>query len=164
MIGLYSIDARQGHPLLHKQLEPWVPLCVFFGWWFNLWELWGVWLVDIVVLPVGLQNPFSSFSPFSNSPVGVLVLSPMVDWEIFISIWFALIFFYHVEFLFITWLVLKFCLSRELKRRRGREAEREGQNDLKSERIKVGRYWGGDIVYKNQIKILEMNIFVSKRK
>ena len=40
------------------QLEPWVPLCVFFGWWwFSPWELWGFWLVDIVVLPMGLQNP-----------------------------------------------------------------------------------------------------------
>jgi hypothetical protein len=22
------------------QLEPWVPPCVFFGWWFSPWELW----------------------------------------------------------------------------------------------------------------------------
>ena len=39
------------------QLEPWVPLCVLFGWWFSLWELWGFWFVDIVVLPMGLQTP-----------------------------------------------------------------------------------------------------------
>ena len=57
------IDARQGHPLLHMQLEPWVPPWVLFGWWFSPWELWQgcvcvcvcVWLVDIVVLPVGFQ-------------------------------------------------------------------------------------------------------------
>jgi hypothetical protein len=30
-----SIDAWQGHPLLHMQLEPWVPPCVLFGWWFS---------------------------------------------------------------------------------------------------------------------------------
>ena len=47
------IDARQGHPLLHIRLEPWVPLCVLLGWWFRPWELW---LVDIV-LPMGLQTP-----------------------------------------------------------------------------------------------------------
>ena len=35
------IDARQCHPLLHMQLEPWVPPCVIFGWWFSPWELWG---------------------------------------------------------------------------------------------------------------------------
>jgi hypothetical protein len=29
------IDVRQGHPVLHTQLEPWVLPCVFFGWWFS---------------------------------------------------------------------------------------------------------------------------------
>ena len=33
-------DAQQGHPLLHMQLEPWVPPCVLFGWWFRPWEHW----------------------------------------------------------------------------------------------------------------------------
>ena len=46
------------------------------GWWFRPWELWGVWLVDIVVLLLG--NPISSFSPFSNSSIGDRLLSPMV--------------------------------------------------------------------------------------
>jgi hypothetical protein len=40
------IDVQQGHPLLHMKLEPWVPPCVLFGWWFSFWELVGVWLVD----------------------------------------------------------------------------------------------------------------------
>jgi hypothetical protein len=48
------IDAQQGHPLLHIQLEPWVPPYILLGWWFRSWELW---LVDIVVvLPMGLQT------------------------------------------------------------------------------------------------------------
>ena len=34
------------------QLEAWV----LFSWWFSSWELWGVWLVDIVVFPMGLQT------------------------------------------------------------------------------------------------------------
>ena len=36
------IDAWQSHPLLHMQLElePWVPPCALFGWWFSPWELW----------------------------------------------------------------------------------------------------------------------------
>ena len=38
-------------------LELWVPQCVLLGWWFSPWELWGIWLVDIVVLPMGLQTP-----------------------------------------------------------------------------------------------------------
>ena len=31
--------------------------CVLFGWWFSPGELWGVWLVDIVILPMKLQTP-----------------------------------------------------------------------------------------------------------
>jgi hypothetical protein len=26
------MDGKQSHPLLHMQLEPWVPSCVLFGW------------------------------------------------------------------------------------------------------------------------------------
>ena len=48
-----SIDAWLGHPLLHMQLEP----CLLLCWWLSSWELWRVWLVDIVVLPMGLQTP-----------------------------------------------------------------------------------------------------------
>jgi hypothetical protein len=41
--------------LLHIELEPWVPpSCVLFGWWLSPWELWGYWLVHIVVPPMGL--------------------------------------------------------------------------------------------------------------
>jgi hypothetical protein len=47
------IDAWQGHPLLYMQMESYVLFC----WWFSPWEFWGVWLVDIVVLPMGLQTP-----------------------------------------------------------------------------------------------------------
>jgi hypothetical protein len=43
------------------QSEPWVPPCVFFGWWFSPWELWGYWLVHIVVPPMGLQTPSASW-------------------------------------------------------------------------------------------------------
>ena len=35
------IDDEQGSLLLHMWLEPWVPPCVLFGWWFSPWELWG---------------------------------------------------------------------------------------------------------------------------
>ena len=30
-------------------------LHVYSGWWFSPWELWWVWLVDVVVLHLGLQ-------------------------------------------------------------------------------------------------------------
>jgi hypothetical protein len=59
-----SIDARQGHPLLHIRLESWVPPCVLLCWWFSPWELW---LVDIVVFPMGLQTP-SAPSVLSLTP------------------------------------------------------------------------------------------------
>jgi hypothetical protein len=58
------IDARQGHPLLHIQLEPWISPCLLLYWWFRPWELW---LVDIVVLPMGLQTP-STPSVLSLTP------------------------------------------------------------------------------------------------
>jgi hypothetical protein len=53
------IDTWQGRPLLHMQLEPWVPSCVLLVWWLSPWELGGrgFWLVNIVVLPMGLQTP-----------------------------------------------------------------------------------------------------------
>ena len=51
------IDDRLGHPLLHILLEPQVPSCVFFDWWFSSKELWGYWLVYIDVPPMGLQTP-----------------------------------------------------------------------------------------------------------
>ena len=45
------------YPLLHIQLEPWIPPCVFFGWGFSPRNFWGYWLVHIVVRPMGLQTP-----------------------------------------------------------------------------------------------------------
>jgi hypothetical protein len=49
------IDDQLGHHLLHMQLEPCIPTCVHFGWWFSPRYLWGYWLVHIVVPPMGLQ-------------------------------------------------------------------------------------------------------------
>ena len=43
--------------ILHMQLRPWAPPCVLFGWWFSPWEIWGYWLVHIVVPPMELQTP-----------------------------------------------------------------------------------------------------------
>ena len=51
------IDVQPGHPLLPMQLQPWLPLCVLFGWWFSPWELWEYWLVHIIVPPMRLQTP-----------------------------------------------------------------------------------------------------------
>jgi hypothetical protein len=44
--------------------------CVLFGWWFNPWELWGIWLVDIVVLPMRLQTPSALKVLALTSPLG----------------------------------------------------------------------------------------------
>ena len=62
--GLYHDKAI----LCYMQLEPWVPPCILFGWWLIPWELWGVWLVDIVVPPMGLQTP-SAPSVLSITPL-----------------------------------------------------------------------------------------------
>jgi hypothetical protein len=55
------------------QLEPWLPPCVLSGWWFIPWELWGwgwYWLVDIVVLPIGLQTPSAPSVLYLTPPLG----------------------------------------------------------------------------------------------
>ena len=30
---------------------------ILLCWWLSPWEFWGIWLVDIVILPIGLQTP-----------------------------------------------------------------------------------------------------------
>jgi hypothetical protein len=73
------IDGRQGHPLLHMQLEPWVSPCVLFGWRFSSWKLWSRGLIGwYCCSSYGVASPFRSFSPFSISSIGDPVLSPMV--------------------------------------------------------------------------------------
>jgi hypothetical protein len=66
------IDGRQGHALLHMQLEPWVPPCVLFGGCFSPWELWGYWLVHTVVPPMWLQTPSFHWVLFLAPPLGTL--------------------------------------------------------------------------------------------
>jgi hypothetical protein len=73
-----SIDILQGHPLLHMQLEPWVPPSVLFGWWFRLWELCRVLVGSYCCSSYRAESSFSSLGPFSNSSIGALVCSPMV--------------------------------------------------------------------------------------
>ena len=65
-------DALKGHTVLHMELEPRVSLCVLFGWWFSPWELWGVWLVDIVLLPLRLQNTSALWVLSLATPLGTL--------------------------------------------------------------------------------------------
>jgi hypothetical protein len=72
------IDDWQGHPLLPIWLEPWVPPCVLLGWWFRPWELW---LVDIVVLPMGLQTPSAPSVISLTPPLGIPTLSAIVGCE-----------------------------------------------------------------------------------
>ena len=66
-------DVLQGHRLLYMHLEP----CVLFGWCFSPWELWGYWLVHIVVPPVGLQTPLA---PWILTLVPLLVTLCSVQW------------------------------------------------------------------------------------
>ena len=64
------------------QLEPWVPPCFLFGWWFSPWELWGYWLVHIVVPPTGLQMPSAPSVLSLGPPLWTLCsFSPMVGCE-----------------------------------------------------------------------------------
>jgi hypothetical protein len=74
-------DDRLGHPLILMQLEPGVPPCVFFGWWFSHRELWGYWLVHIVVPPMGLQTSSTPWLLSLAPSLGDPVLSSMVGCE-----------------------------------------------------------------------------------
>ena len=80
------IDVLQGHPLVHMWLEPWVPPCVLFGWCFSSWEIWGVWFVDIIVLPMGLVTPsvssFLSLTPLLGTVLSVLWLTVSIHLSI----------------------------------------------------------------------------------
>jgi hypothetical protein len=54
-------------------LEPWVPPCVLFGWWFSPWECWGGGgLVGIILLPMGLQTPSAPSVLSLTSPLRTL--------------------------------------------------------------------------------------------
>jgi hypothetical protein len=72
-------DVQQGHPLLHKQLKPWVLPCVLFDCWFCFWEFGGGGGPDwLILFFLWVANPFSSFSPFYNSSIGDPMISAMV--------------------------------------------------------------------------------------
>jgi hypothetical protein len=81
------------------QLEPWVPPCVFFGWWFIPRDLCvcggvgGYWLVHIFVPPMRLWTPSAPWV-FSLAPsLGTLCLSNGWLWgstSVFVRHWHSL--------------------------------------------------------------------------
>ena len=52
-----ACPAIDNHPLLHIQVEPCVPICVFFDRCLSPREFWQYWLVHIVAPPTRLQIP-----------------------------------------------------------------------------------------------------------
>jgi hypothetical protein len=62
-------------------------LCVLLGWLLSPWEFWGVWLVDIFVLPMGLQTPSApsvlSLTPPLGAPLRTL---SSVQWLGFLEV------------------------------------------------------------------------------
>jgi hypothetical protein len=65
--------------MLHMYLETGVLSGVFFDWWFSTRELWGYWLVHIVLPPIGLQTPsvpwvFSLAPSCSNMLIAALFI------------------------------------------------------------------------------------------
>jgi hypothetical protein len=77
------------------RLEPWVPPCELFGWWFSPWELWGVLVGSYCYSSYGAADPFSSFGPFSSSSIGVRPCIPSNGWlrtsiSVFVRHWQSL--------------------------------------------------------------------------
>jgi hypothetical protein len=81
------IDARQSHLLLHMQLEPLVPPYVVYCWSLRPWELRGDWLVDIFVLPMGLQTPSAPSVLSLTPPLGSLCSVQWLAVSIQLCIW-----------------------------------------------------------------------------
>ena len=70
------IDDQRDHPLL----EPWVPPCVFFDWWFIQGAL-GVQVSAYCFYSYGIANPFSSLGTYPSSFTGDLVIPSMDSCE-----------------------------------------------------------------------------------
>jgi hypothetical protein len=73
-------DDWLGHLLLHMQLEPWIPPCVFFGWWFSPRKFLGILISSHRSSYYQAANLFSSLGNSSSSFVGDPVLRPMYDY------------------------------------------------------------------------------------
>jgi hypothetical protein len=80
------IDVVHCHPLLHRQLKLWVLPCVLFGWWFSSWELWGYWLVHIVVPIMGLKTPSTPWVLSLAPPLETLCSVQWMDESIHLCI------------------------------------------------------------------------------
>ena len=68
-------DVQQSHPLLHMQLEPWVPPCVLFGWVLCPWDLWDT--IGSCCSSYVATIPFNSLRTFLKSWTGDTVHTPM---------------------------------------------------------------------------------------
>jgi len=70
------IDDQLGLPYQHMWLEPWVPPCILFNRWFSTRDLWGYWLVHMVVPPMGLQTPSATLVLSLAPSLGTLCSVP----------------------------------------------------------------------------------------
>jgi hypothetical protein len=85
--GSPSTDVQQGHPLPHMWPEPWVPACVFFGWWSIPWELVGGGVVVVSGLLILLLSPWDCNPP---PPQLLQSLLQLLHWEPLSSVqWLA---------------------------------------------------------------------------
>jgi hypothetical protein len=62
-------EARQWSNLLHRCLDPQTSPCMC--WWLSVWALLGIRVRWHCWPSYGVANPFSSFSPYPNSSLGV---------------------------------------------------------------------------------------------
>jgi hypothetical protein len=69
--------------------------------WFSPCELWGFWLVHIIVPPMGLQNPSAPWVLSSRSFIGTLCLAQWMAVSIHFCICYS-VFQFHLHFSFIV--------------------------------------------------------------
>jgi hypothetical protein len=86
------------------QLEP----CVLLGWWFSPCESWGVWLLDIIVLPIWLPTPLSPSVLFLTPPLGTPLGTQGSGWlralsSVFVRLWESLSGDSHIRLLGTPW-------------------------------------------------------------
>ena len=88
----WVIESSQDEGPLFQLVPNKAILCYIWDWshwWFIPWELWEAWLVDVVVLPMGLQTPSDPSVLFLTPSLGTLCSVQWLAASICLCIFYA---------------------------------------------------------------------------